>query len=175
MSKLKIEPELITDLYYRMGTTPPKSVDQRCFEKVLIKEAIKLGYSMREERCENMNPSRSIEHIKSEIEALQSEMVELEKLEKEKRTKSPMEEAYKKVYSTYPQYGGTEWDTTSWDAFSRGYMYVIQNVCPKTSEPNMVNCIITGPPPKEYKSWSDWYNAEGSKGIIHNVRISGIG
>ena len=39
-------------------------------------------------------------------------------------------------------------------------------------EPSMTNCVILGDPPCGYVTWNDWYNEQGSKGILHNLRIS---
>ena len=41
-----------------------------------------------------------------------------------------------------------------------------------TQEPSMTICIIEGNPPNGYMSWSEWFNEMGSKGILHNLRIS---
>ena len=60
-----------------------------------------------------------------------------------KKTKSPVEEAYKNRRGEY-------------------------------SEPSMTNCIINGNPPNGYVTWLEWYNELGSKGILHNLRISSI-
>jgi hypothetical protein len=36
----------------------------------------------------------------------------------------------------------------------------------------MVNCHWDGPPPAPHTSVSDWFNEEGSKGILRGLRIS---
>lgn len=38
--------------------------------------------------------------------------------------------------------------------------------------PGMINCYWVGPPPAPYKSVSEWYEQEGSKGILHGLYIS---
>jgi hypothetical protein len=39
-------------------------------------------------------------------------------------------------------------------------------------EPSMTNCVLTGNPPDGYVAWNEWYNEMGSKGILHNLKIS---
>ena len=41
-------------------------------------------------------------------------------------------------------------------------------------KPSMFNCIIDGNPPNGYCCWSEWFNELGSKGILHNLKISSI-
>jgi hypothetical protein len=64
-----------------------------------------------------------IEKVKAEIKMLQSKLGFLEELEK---TKSPVEEAFKRVYGTYPSSYDksvfwTESDEDTWIAFQQGY------------------------------------------------------
>jgi hypothetical protein len=40
------------------------------------------------------------------------------------------------------------------------------------AQPEMVNCHWDGPPPVPHTSVSDWFNEEGSKGILRGLRIS---
>jgi len=40
------------------------------------------------------------------------------------------------------------------------------------AQPEMVNCHWDGPPPAPHTSVSDWFNEEGSKGILRGLRIS---
>jgi hypothetical protein len=42
------------------------------------------------------------------------------------------------------------------------------------TEASMVNCHWYGPPPSPYTSTSDWFKKEGSKGILHGLRISAL-
>jgi hypothetical protein len=60
-----------------------------------------------------INKMNEIEKTKKEIEVLQAKLTLLEEI---KRTKSPVEEAYKRVYGFYPE---TYSDT--WSAFQDGY------------------------------------------------------
>jgi len=41
-------------------------------------------------------------------------------------------------------------------------------------KPSMFNCILDGNPPNGYSYWNEWYNELGSKGILHNLKISSI-
>lgn len=41
-------------------------------------------------------------------------------------------------------------------------------------EPSMINCVLEGNPPKGYISWTGWFNSMGSKGILHNLKISAL-
>jgi len=64
-----------------------------------------------------------IEKTKQEIKMLQSKLEFLEELEK---TKSPVEEAFKRVYGTYPSSYDTsvfwtESDEDTWISFQKGY------------------------------------------------------
>ena len=36
----------------------------------------------------------------------------------------------------------------------------------------MINCVLLGNPPDGYVTWNEWYNEMGSKGILHNLKIS---
>ena len=49
-----------------------------------------------------------------------------------------------------------------------------KQIVPEEPEPSMTNCVITGNPPDGYVTWQEWYNELGSKGILHNLRISSI-
>ena len=44
--------------------------------------------------------------------------------------------------------------------------------CP--DEPFMINCVLEGNPPNGYSYWNEWYKELGSKGILHNLKISSI-
>ena len=66
-----------------------------------------------------------IEEVKAQIKVLEKKLSFLEELEK---TKSPVEEAYKRVYGKYPVKDVSEdltpldnWNVISWDAFQKGY------------------------------------------------------
>ena len=59
-----------------------------------------------------------IEEIKAQLKVLQSKLSFLEELEK---TKSPVEEAYKRVYSNYPK------SEAVWNIFQEGYEAATQD------------------------------------------------
>ena len=42
----------------------------------------------------------------------------------------------------------------------------------KKVKPSLTNCFIEGNPPNGYSSWYKWFEELGSKGILHNLRIS---
>ena len=114
----------------------------------------------------------SVESIEEEIKMLQSKLEFYKELEK---TKTPVEEAYKKWWGEYP---GTEiwttFDEVRWVGFQAGYNASEEAKVAKKPEPSMTNCVITGNPPNGYSYWNQWYNEQGSKGILHNLRISTI-
>ena len=63
--------------------------------------------------------NNEIEEVKAQIKVLQSKLSFLEELSK---TKSPVEEAYKRVYGWYPDTGiGTGMSYVWWDVFCKGY------------------------------------------------------
>jgi hypothetical protein len=117
----------------------------------------------------------NVESIEAEIKMLQSKLEFYKELEK---TKSPVEEAYKDWWGEYP--GNEIWpnfDDTRWGGFQAGYNaaqkdYKVGEY--QETEPSMTNCVITGNPPNGYSHWNDWYNELGSKGILHNLRISAV-
>ena len=61
-------------------------------------------------------------------------------------------------------------DTSDVDLINEARAFLDQPE-PKTS---MINCRIDGPPPSPHQSWSDWFYQEGSKGILHGLRISAM-
>jgi hypothetical protein len=38
----------------------------------------------------------------------------------------------------------------------------------------MTNCHLSGPAPSPYGSWSEWFETEGSKGVIHGIRMEAL-
>ena len=76
--------------------------------------------------------------------------------------KSPAEEAYKEIYGDYPM------GEPFWTVFKKGYEAAEKSKV----EPSMINCFIEGNPPNGYSSWSEWFRELGSKGILHNLKIS---
>ncbi len=120
-----------------------------------------------------------LERVRGEIKLLQSKLEFLEELEKHKN-KSPAEKAYKDWWGTYPSTEKSVSDTEDmrWMGFKAGYeaaqskdVEIQEDV---ETSPTMFNCIIEGEPPNGYAAWNLWYENEGSKGILHNLRIAPI-
>ena len=106
--------------------------------------------------------TETIQQLKEDISILQEK---LQKLEETEKNKTPCEIAYKRVYGFYP-----ETYEDSWTYFQDGY-----NASKVTEvEPSMINCVLLGNPPDGYFTWNEWYNEMGSKGILHNLKISDI-
>ena len=105
-----------------------------------------------------------IEKTEGEIKVLQAKLELLKEMEKHK---TPCEIAYRDWWGEYPT---TTWrnDIDRWNAFEKGY-----NASKVTEvEPSMTNCVLLGNPPDGYVTWNEWYNEMGSKGILHNLKIS---
>ena len=86
--------------------------------------------------------------------------------------KSPAEKAYYAVYGWYPPTTSSvsNYEDNRWRDFQNGY-----NASKVTEvEPSMTNCVLLGNPPDGYVTWNEWYNEMGSKGILHNLKISDI-
>ena len=122
--------------------------------------------------------NNEIEEVKAQIKVLEKKLSFLEELEK---TKSPVEEAFKDWWGQYPETGTWDgFDEKRWQGFQAGYEFAYQEkIMEKVQkeqevEPSMTNCVITGNPPDGYVTWQEWYNELGSKGILHNLRISSI-
>ena len=108
--------------------------------------------------------TETIQQLKENIALLQ---MKLQKLEELQRTKSPAEEAFRKVYYRYPDKLDDKYGS-AWDIFEKGY-----NASKATEvEPSMINCVLLGNPPDGYVAWNMWYDEVGSKGILHNLKIS---
>ena len=110
-----------------------------------------------------------IEKTEGEIKVLQAKLELLKEMEKHK---TPCEEAYKKVYGEYPPTTPSVSNTEDerWSDFQKGYdASKVTEV-----EPSMTNCVLLGNPPDGYVTWNEWYNEMGSKGILHNLKISDI-
>ena len=87
--------------------------------------------------------------------------------------KSPAEIAFKDWWGEYPRTEiWTEYDKIRWVSFSAGYYNAPSKVT--EVEPSMTNCVLLGNPPDGYVTWNEWYNEMGSKGILHNLKISDI-
>ena len=67
-----------------------------------------------------MKKMTEIQKVKAEIKMLEKKLSFLEELEK---TKSPVEEAFKRVYGRYPvtDIADTCWDGSTWTNFEQGY------------------------------------------------------
>jgi hypothetical protein len=110
--------------------------------------------------------TETIQQVKENIAILQEKLQKLEQIEKHK---TPCEIAYRDWWGEYPT---TTWrnDIDRWNAFEKGY-----NASKVTEvEPSMTNCVLLGNPPDGYVAWNEWYNEMGSKGILHNLKISDI-
>ena len=65
------------------------------------------------------NPMTEKEQIQNQIQELQEKLKKLEELS---QTKSPVEEAYKRIYGNYPDTGiGTGFSYVYWDVFQKAY------------------------------------------------------
>lgn len=112
------------------------------------------------------------EHTKMQRKEIQKQIEELQaKLEELENQKSLLEIAFKDNYGVYPDELKSNDDFNCWVSFKRGYIAAKKE---KVSEyqPSMINCILEGNPPDGYVTWNEWYNELGSKGILHNLRIS---
>jgi len=76
--------------------------------------------------------------------------------------KSPAEEAYREIYGDYPM------GEPFWIVFKKGYEAAEKSKV----EPSMINCVLEGNPPNGYSCWKEWFKELGSKGILHNLKIS---
>jgi len=76
--------------------------------------------------------------------------------------KSPAEEAYKEIYGNYPM------GEPFWIVFEKGYEAAEKSKV----EPSLINCVLEGNPPNGYSYWNEWFRELGSKGILHNLKIS---
>ena len=92
----------------RLGTVAPKTQLH-----IKMDEPVQYETPMTENEEE-------IEKVKAQIKVLEKKLSFLEELEK---TKTPCEEAYKRVYGNYPTTGVTDtcWDSPTWMHFVNGY------------------------------------------------------
>jgi hypothetical protein len=107
-----------------------------------------------------------IEKTKQEIEVLTAKLALLEEIENHK---TPCEIAYKRVYGEYPM------GEPFWIVFKKGYeahQSLVDDANKIIAAASMTNCIIEGNPPNGCSAWSEWFELFGSKGILHNLRIS---
>jgi hypothetical protein len=114
--------------------------------------------------------TNKIEELKEKIAAMQNTLRVLEQLEEEK---TDVEKEYRDAYGHFPETSGfamTDGDVISWDAFQKGY-----NAAKKSKiKPFLINCVLEGNPPNGYSHWNEWFRELGSKGILHNLKISSI-
>jgi hypothetical protein len=107
-----------------------------------------------------------IEKTEGEIKVLQAKLELLKEMENHK---SPVEEAYKRVYGNYPT------GEHSWIVFKKGYeahQSLVDDANKIIAAASMTNCTLEGNPPNGFSAWSEWFELFGSKGILHNLRIS---
>ena len=83
-----------------------------------------------------------IQKVKAEIKVLQSKLSFLEELEK---TKSPAEEAYKRVYGYFPTEPNWDDDEDRWENFQKGYNAAQKDY--KVEEPEELKTL--------YQMWND--------------------
>jgi hypothetical protein len=120
-----------------------------------------------------MTFSNEIQQTKEDIAILQEKLKKLEEMEKHK---SPVEEAYKRVYGWYPDTGicnGMSY--VWWDVFCKGYNASKED-CKVEEEPtpSIINCTCEGTPPVGCSSWTEWFELLGSKGILYGLKISSL-
>jgi hypothetical protein len=110
--------------------------------------------------------NNEIEKTKKEIEVLTKKLSFLEELS---QTKSPCEIAYKRVYGEYPM------GEPFWIVFKKGYeahQSLVDDANKIIAAASMTNCTLEGNPPNGCSAWSKWFELFGSKGILHNLKIS---
>lgn len=120
---LKIEPELISDIYHQIGTVEPVSIVQKNLERKLIEKGYMMGYTAATNfHIKNYDEK---ERIKSQIKVLESKLSLLEELE---NTKSPEEKAFYRIYGYYPT-EDVSWnvDKKSWEFFHNGYHSALED------------------------------------------------
>ena len=109
--------QLMEQVYGPLG----KKEQEECarIAQQLVDNAVK-EVKMTDEPVQYETPMTEIEEVKAQIKVLQSKLSFLEELEK---TKSPVEEAFKRVYGRYPvtDIADTCWDGSTWTNFEQGY------------------------------------------------------
>ena len=140
-----IEPEVIEDIYFRLGIESPTNEKQRGRERNLIRSGYEMAHqnqqpevmssgtaiisdkngvptkvhlSDEEKLTEMTEKMDSVESIEVQIKILQSKLEFYKELEK---TKSPVEEAFKDNYGVYSNELKTTDDFNCWKSFKRGY------------------------------------------------------
>jgi hypothetical protein len=57
---------------------------------------------------------------------------------------------------------------------NEGTSYCELNMPEQQSQSAMTNCHLSGPAPSPHRSWSEWFETEGSKGVIHGIRMEAL-
>jgi hypothetical protein len=117
-----------------------------------------------------------IEKTEGEIKVLQAKLELLKEMEKHK---SPVEEAYKRVYGNYPDTGicnGMSY--VWWDVFCKGYNasqkdYKVEEPTP-TPTPPITNGFFEGNPPDGCSSWSEFFEEVIRTGNLRGLKISSL-
>jgi hypothetical protein len=73
------------------------------------------------------------------------------------------------IYITTVQGDRVPWLASQTDLLAQDWYCVVDPTSPVSW---MFNCRLEGPPPLPYQSWSEWFEREGSKGILRNLKIS---
>ena len=97
-----------------------------------------------------------IQKVKAEIKMLEKKLSFLEELEK---TKSPVEEAFKRVYGRYPvtDIADTCWDGSTWTNFEQGYNAAYEEKVAQEPEEE----------PEELKTLYQMFENEGAYGQLY--------
>ncbi len=110
-----------------------------------------------------------IEKVKGEIKVLQSKLALLEEMED--HMEQEIQKAFDKVCGGFPpNLSGDRFDFFRWGY--EAHQSLVDDAKKIIDEASFTNCIIEGNPPDGCGSWSEWFKLFGSKGILHNLRIS---
>ena len=121
-----------------------------------------------------MTSKETIQTVKEDIALLQEKLKKLEEMEKHK---SPVEEAYKRVYGNYPDTGicnGMSY--VWWDVFCKGYNASKEEckVEEPTPTPPITNVFVEGNPPDGCSSWSEFFEEFIRTGNLRGLKISSL-
>jgi hypothetical protein len=110
-----------------------------------------------------------IEKVKGEIEVLEAKLALLEEMED--HMEQEIQKAFDKVCGGFPpNLSGDRFDFFRWGY--EAHQSLVDDAKKIIDEASFTNCIIEGNPPDGCGSWSEWFKLFGSKGILHNLRIS---
>jgi hypothetical protein len=122
------------------------------------------------------NQMTEIEEVKAQIKVLEKKLSFLEELS---QTKSPVEEAFKRVYGRYPvtDIADTCWDGSTWTNFEQGYNAAYEEkVAQEPKEPQTLydalelpNCAYGYYFSEEQKDWICNIVKEWMSQYTHNV------